>query len=416
MKTLNNITSLLQHLANRSGRMLRGLGVLFLVCASLCLTSCERKPLLHLHDDGGDVNTDIPLVDLDLDVLWDYEFEYGIDYNWEAEWYYGWDATDSYIFGGTIGYREPNSYNVLRYFTGNIPYLPHNKSPLKDKIYGKTLHTRFDWGFWDILVWSDVIPDAAGVQSLVIDDESSLDYVTAYTNMSMNPAHYNAPAYSRAFYQPEELFAAYEEGVEINRDLEGFEYDSIRNVYVKKLMMELEPVTYIYLTQIVLHHNNGKVTGTDGNANLSGMARDVKLNDGVTGNVPITVHYNNRFKRDCEMEGENVDIVGGRVMTFGMTNLNPNRIPTRAASYAQQRVEEADRSRHYIDATLQFNNGKDSIYVWDVTDQVRKRFRGGVLTVEVDVDTLKIPFGHPGSGFDAVVKDWEEEYVPEISL
>ena len=50
----------------------------------------------------------------------------------------------------------------------------------------------------------------------------------------------------------------------------------------------------------------------------------------------------------------------------------------------------------------------DSTMVFDVTDQVRKHYKGGVITVELDVDTVPIPTRPGGSGFNAVVKDYEK--------
>ena len=57
---------------------------------------------------------------------------------------------------------------------------------------------------------------------------------------------------------------------------------------------------------------------------------------------------------------------------------------------------------------MQFNNGLDSTFVFDVTDQVRHRYKGGVLTVELDMDSISIPRRPGGSAFDAVVEDYEE--------
>lgn len=62
-----------------------------------------------------------------------------------------------------------------------------------------------------------------------------------------------------------------------------------------------------------------------------------------------------------------------------------------------------------MDLKLLFNNGIDSTFVFDVTDQVRRRYKGGVLTVELDMDTIPVPTRNGGSAFDAVVKDFEEE-------
>ena len=376
--------------------------VLFLLML-LLVVGCKREPELHLYE-GVDMTFDLPLIDLELDVYWDYELSYDITYDWRAEWYYDWDEQDIEMFG-EIGYTEPTVFCLRRYYTGQKKYAPHTMV-LRDYVYGTTFQGHYNWGYWDILVWNDIVT-LDGVQSLHIDEETSLDYVTAYTNQSMNAARYQAPRYTRSFYAPEPLFAAYSPGLEINENLEGFEYDEERGVYVKKLNMVLVPVTYIYLTQVILHNNKGRITHVDGPSNLSGMARSVVLNTGVSGPDPVTVNYSSRLKFGCKMNDEVVDIIGGRLMTFGMCNQNPNSI---------SRGEEVkDEIRHYMDVTMQFYNGMDSTIVFDVTDQVRKRYKGGVLTVELDVDDINIPSRSGGSGFDAVVKE-DEEVTHEIEM
>lgn len=361
------------------------------------LVCCIREPELHLFD-GGEIDIDLPVVELELDAYWDYEITYGITYDWKAEWYYGWDATDREIFG-EIGYTEPTTFHLRRYFTGSVPLTSHT-SVISNTIVGNSFNGQYSWGYWDILVWNDV-NTIDGVQSLNFDEQTSLDYVVAYTNQSMVASRYEAPKYTRAFYEPEALFSAYDRAVEIDRDLTGFEYDPIHDVYVKKLDMVLEPITYIYLTQVILHHNRGKIVGVDGTGMLSGVARSTVVNTGVAGEDVITVYYNMRFKKNCDMNGESVDIAGGRLLTFGMCGMNANRI---------KNIEDVkDEANHYLDVTMQFNNGMDSTFVFDVTDQVRKRWKGGVITVELDMDTVRIPSRSGGSAFDAVVKEFEEE-------
>jgi hypothetical protein len=377
-------------------------GIVTLAAAAAVLSGCERKPELHLNYDG-DVVIDLPIVELELDIFWDYSAEIGVDYNWQDEWYYGWDDTDIELFG-EIGYTKPSVFQLRRYHTGDTPYGEHT-SVLSDVVNGYTYTKAFDWGFWDLLAWNEVTT-IDGVQSLRFDETTTLDYVTASTGQTMNAARYQSPKYTRSFYQPEALFSAYSQAMEINKDLDGFVYDPDRNVWVRQLDMTLYPVTYIYLTQVIIHHNNGRITGVDGNANLSGMARSVNLNTGVTGDDPITVHYYVRFKQNCSKNGESVDIAGGRLLTFGMCNLNGSR--------ATESVD--DGQRHYMDVNMQFNNGIDSTFVFDVTDQVRKRYKGGVLTVELDADTIKIPRRKGGSGFDAVVKDFEDGGTHEFEM
>ena len=361
------------------------------------LVCCIREPELHLFD-GGDIEIELPLVELELDAYWDYEMSYGITYDWRAEWYYGWDAVDQELFG-SLGYTEPSVFHLRRYFTGSTPLANHT-SVVANTITGKSFYGKYSWGFWDILVWNDV-NTIDGVQSLNFDEQTSLDYVLAYTNQTMVASRYEAPKYTRAFYEPEPLFSAYHQGIEIDRELTGFEYDPIRNVYVKKLDMLLEPITYIYLTQVILHHNRGKIVGIDGSGMLSGFARSTVVNTGISGEDIITVYFNTRFKKNCDMDGEPVDIAGGRLLTFGISGQNANRI---------KHIEDVkDKANHYLDITMQFNNGMDSTFVFDVSDQVRKHWKGGVITVELDMDTVSVPSRSGGSAFDAVVKDFEEE-------
>jgi hypothetical protein len=379
--------------------------IILLLCTTAALSACRREPPLHLYDEM-EIQTDFPVVDVNLDVYWDYELNFGVEYNWKEEWYYGWDEKDRQIFG-ELGYAEPTAFNVRRYYTGEVPYKPHT-SVVATTIEGKRFRDRYKWGFWDILVWNE-IRTLDGVQSLIFDETTTLDSVVAYTNQSMHNSRYQAPVYTRSFYEPEPLFTGYEQAIDINRSLEGFVYDPEEDIYVKKLNMILEPITYIYLTQVIIHHNYGRVTATDGNSNLSGFARTTTLNSGRAGSDAITVYYGTRLKKDvpyvpysvmsvnpdAATGAERVDIVGGRLMTFGICNQNANRI--------KRKEDVKDIHRHYMDVVMQFNNGMDSTFVFDVTEQVRHRYRGGVITVELDMDTIPIPSRTGGSGFDAVV-------------
>ena len=367
--------------------------------------------MLHLHDENANCSMKIPTVDFELQVLWDYLFDYDSEYDWKAEWLYGWDEKDQELFG-SIDYTMPTEFNIRRYFTGEEANGRHN-APYKHLIYGNTLSTKFDFGFWDILAWNE-IHTSDGIQSIRIDETSTYDYVTAHTGQTMTPSRYNAPRFTRAFFQPEALFAGYEKAIEINKNYDGFVYDEERNVWVRHLNMKLQPVTYIYLPQIILHHNNRNrriITSIDGSADLSGMSRSVNLNTGVTGPDAITVNFNMRMKLDRNgKNNETIDIIGGKVMTFGITNLNPHKLSTRAYAESLDKVKAADKNNHhYLDVTMQFYNGKDSTFVFDVTDQVRRLFRGGVITVELDMDTIPVPTRSGGSGFNAVVKDFENK-------
>ena len=384
---------------------------LFFVLCCVAMISCQRDPMLYLHEDGKDATMDLPNIDVELQAIWNYQLEYDVTYDWKAEWKYKWDATDVELFG-KLGYTEPDAFEIRRYYTGFTPNAPHD-APYKHTITGKDLTANYDYGYWDILAWNYIDPPD-GIQSIRIDESTSYDEVTANTGETMMSAPHYSTRFSHSFYQPEELFAGYESAIEINKNLDGFDFDADRNVWVKKLDMKLQPMTYIYLVQVILRHNNRNgriITSIDGNANLSGMARSVTLNTGVTGSDAITVNFSMRMKKDLALQdGTQVDIIGGKVLTFGIPKVNPSRLDTRAYKESLKEVGTADlNNRHYFDLSMQFNNGKDSTFVFDVTDQVRKLFRGGVITIDLDMDTIPIPSRPGGSGFDAVVKDFEEK-------
>ncbi len=379
--------------------------MILLLLALLALSSCYREPPLHLYDIDSPAVA-LPIVELNLDTYWNYDGNLGINYDWRAEWYYGWDDEDRSIFG-ELEYEEPTKFFLRRYYTGEV-----KEGTRIDKknayVSGRTFRAPYDWGFWDILAWNDV-KTIDGVQSLQIDEKSSYDEdIIASTGTTMYSSRYHAPRYQNSFYEPEQLFSACEKGVEINKNLDGFEFDEDNNIWIRKLNMYLEPLTYIYLPQIILHNNNGRIDQVTSNGNISGMARSADINTGFAGTDAIAVNFKMRLKTNKDFKaGEKVDIVGGRLMTFGICGQNANRI-TRAD-------EENDTEHHYIDVQLQFNNGMDSIFVFDVTDQVRKRYKGGVITVELDMDTVPTPKRSGGSGFNAIVKGFEEE-LHEIEI
>lgn len=400
--------------------MMKRLFSLLFTLSTLLLTSCQREPMLHLVDPEENVEFETERIILDLDVLWEYE----LTYDWEAQWFYGWDNTDNSLFG-SWDIVEPNTFNVRRYFTGEDPFAPHT-SVLKDKVVGTRFQAKYKFGYYDVLVWNDV-NTIDGVQSLHFDEETTLETVTAYTNQAMQhtsvPQHAakpkSAPAYAQpykagyAFYQPEFLFSGHYDDLHVSDD--PADYDSLiveTNTWYKFVPLVLRPVTYIYLTQVILHHNNGRIAGIDGSGNLTGMARSVDLYSHITNSQDISVNYPLRMKKDLTYTdadtqlSEQVDIIGGRVMTFGLTDIDPYLVTRASTSY--QDILDSDIP-NYLELDVQFHNGIDSTMIFDVTDQVREHYKGGVITIHLDVDEVPIPSKGGGSMFDAVVKDYEEE-------
>ena len=154
---------------------------------------------------------------------------------------------------------------------------------------------------------------------------------------------------------------------------------------------------------------------------ISGLARSTNVNTGRGGNDAISLSYQARMKKNIPLVGyypdkpeeptpttEYADVIGSRIMTFGICDIIANSV--------KDASEVHDAHRHYLDVDVQFYNGMDSTIVFDVTDQVRSRYKGGVITVELDVDTVPIPKRRGGSGFNAVVKDFEDGGTHEFEM
>lgn len=387
------------------------LAVLLVALPPVIFSSCEREPPLQLVLREKDIDLETDKVILDLEVLWDYE----LAYNWKKEWCYGWDSRDDSIFG-TWDIKEPELFNIRRYFTKDDPKAPHT-SVLKDQVEGTRFRSKYLYGYYDILVFNEV-NTIDGVQSLHFDEESTLEYITAYTNQS--PNHTLAPQMasrasnsrqSYSFYQPEFLFAGNYDDLHVSNNPADYDYYiEETNSWFKRVPLNLTPVTYIYLTQVILHRAARKVDNVGGDGSLSGMAQSTNLYSHISSEEDISVNYQMRMKKNLTYIDpltnvpEEVDIIGGRVLTFGLTGVNPYGVTRASTSY--QRIEDS-RIRNYLEVNMVFPNGRDSTYLFDVTDQVKERYKGGVITIHLD--SIAIPGGKGNSMFDAIVVDPEEE-------
>jgi len=395
------------------------------VFVALCLTallpaSCIEPPL---HLPGQEVLTEIPAVQTDLSVVWN------IDATWTAEWHYGWDVTDEALWG-SIGYSEPSSFEVRRYYKAENPNAPHTDVDAFP-ITGTSFRRFFSFGYYDILFWSNIdSPD--GTQVLVINETPEVVTATTTGTRGMSNAITRLRGGSGVTdvsgtvsevgdddetivglrNQPEIFYAAYPENIYISRNLDDYIYDPVENIYIKKIETELRPLVYIYLVQIILINNDGRVKGINGNAAMSSMASGTNVNTGHTNNSPATIYFNTRLKRDLVANGTPCDIIGGKFTTFGLCDMEPY---TRAG-----KIYSGSRSalKNHLFFDLLFSNDGVKTYSIDVTDQLQQQAHGGVVTVYIDCTQLTPPDGPEegtGSLFRPTIEDYEE-VIWEIEL
>jgi len=366
--------------------------------------ACIEPPL---NLPGQQLLTEMPAVETELSVVWK------IDVDWKTDWHYGWDEKDDSIWG-SYGYAHPSSYQVRRYFTGDNPNAAHTNVDAFS-IGGTSFRRYFSFGYYDILMWSNIdSPD--GTQVLVINEE--LESVTATTTgtrgLSRNVTTLlgsdevvDSTAVVGLKNQPEIFFASYPEDIYISRDLKDYIYNEEENLYIKRIDTELRPLVYIYLVQIVLRNNDGRVKGINGNAAVTSMASGTDLYTGHTNNHPSVIYFNTRLKHNKEYNGEIVDIIGSKFTTFGLCDMEPY---TRSGSiYSGTR----GNLRNNLIFDLVFANGGVKSYSVDVTDQFQTQAHGGVVTVLIDCSQLTPP-DDPESGagslFVPTVEDYQEVF------
>lgn len=389
-------------MAVRSDMMRRARAVAMAIAAvaiAALTHSCIKPPLVLPSEE---VIIDLPIIVSDIEVVWN------IDTDWKREWIYGWDDTDEMLWG-SIGYFEPTNYEVRRYYLGGTAGAPHSADNVDGfTVFGTSFRRNYQFGYYDMLIWSNIdSPD--GTQVLVVND-TDVNEVTATTTVtrgiSRNPD--NRDQVTALFNQPEIFYSTYPRDIYISHDFDDYDYfDEENKCWVKHLKSELHPLVYIYLVQIVLHNNDGRVVGTSGDAAVSAFASSTSVNTGHTGYTPCIVYYGTRMKKDLSTaEGETVDVIGGKLTTFGLCDMDPYWTDGRA-EYSGSRSD----LQNYLYFTLRFSNETSKTMLLPVTDQCQRQSHGGVITVHVDCRNIDLPDpGDPGSGnlFVPTIEDYTD--------
>ena len=376
-------------------RTSRILGMLFL---AVLLCSCRIDPPLHLRK-AVDVEVELDAT-VNVDVMW--------QVNWEVEWDYAWNVETL----GPVGYEAPASMRVHSYphdANGELAaHQIHNFAGDQSRIqltagtYDFLFHNndseailfRSDGDFDDIYAYTREISKGLRESTLVKSSRQKEGSAAPASRATTKTEGTRAFDDEPVVLMPDALYALYAPNEEVSDNLEDYEY--INGRYVYRIHGDLHPVTYIYLIQVYLLHNNGRVIGSAGGAALTGMAEGTDLHTGVNTTKVVSVPMDLRINK-----ADNPDLLGARVMTFGIPGCNP---------YDDKSVAAAP-SEHYLVLSVAYNDGGFKNIHVDVTDQVRTLPTGGVITVELDVDDFPPEEGEPGEGggFNALTGEWEEQ-------
>lgn len=386
------------------------------------MTSCIEPPLKL---PAQEVLIDMPLVLVDLDVVWN------LDIDWKTQWYYDWDERDRDLWGD-IAYPTPTNYEVRRYFLGERPSVPHTNVDAFT-IYGTHFRRTYEFGYYDMLLWSNI--DSKDGTQVVTVNEDNIDEVTASTTVTrgMNRVttatsvtsgtsiltglgDSSSGVVTGLFNQPEIFYSAYPQDIHISRFKEDYDYyDEQEKCWVKQINCDLNPLVYLYLVQVIIYNNNGKITGCTGDNAISSFASGTSVNTGHTWDKPVMVYFGSRFKKNMDVEGRNADIIGGRFTTYGLCDMDAYHKTKASSIYTGSRTDL--KNMLYVD--LVFSNGAQATLQADVTEQCLEQAHGGIITVILDAGDIEMPpapeTGGSGSLFVPTVEDYDE-IIYEIQM
>ena len=358
--------------------------------AALVLSGCGIDPPLHLRKVAA--TKVVMQTTITTDILWQLD--------WQAKWDYVWNTT-AY---GPLGYSqpkgvrmhiytlddsgEPKSHNVYNFsgmqgqadvFVGIHDLLFHNND-------SEVLLFRSENDLADLYSYTRVISSGLKASSLV---------QTVAQKMAATKAD-DEEIEENVTFMPDELFRLYDHAHAITDNLEDYDFEDGK--YILRIKGDLVPATFIYLFQVRLINNLGRVAGSNGAA-LTGVADAVNLRTGETTatgvSVPMDVYLNT---------ATDPDLLGARCLTFGIPGCNP---------YDDASVASAPAGKHWLVLNVAFKTGKYKNIRIDVTDQIRALPTGGVIPLEIDVGDFPPEDTDPpvtnGGGFKALINDWNEE-------
>ena len=311
----------------------------------------------------------------DLDVLW------GSD--WRDEWQYYW-ATDYPIFG-PLGYTMPEMIKSTIY---NIDAKTGRRFNSFFKIFdlkGSQVSLPAGSGY-DMLFYN------FGAENIIFDASDDFETYTASTIITP----YGVDSLGHPYNQdePDELLGAMVTAVDLGIAASDYdkETDTDGNVcYIRKADVELKPYSIIYLIQVVILNNQeNQVTGAS-EITITGLSQGVDLFTRKTFNNTTLIttedvkglqHHNNVRLADGNVV-EYADIIAARMLTWGLPDINP-------MEFSKDGAKAPEHDRNYIGVALTFRNGRTSTVTADITEQMQNKPAGGVLTVCVDLNDIKL--------------------------
>ena len=366
------------------------------------IAGCQRKPLYLAQ--RGTLDVDVSVYDIRLDLLW------GLD--WKTEWQYRWDES---VYG-PIGYTELERVRADVYSIDEADHRNRYTTRILPKDGGRvnlaTLRT------YDLMFYNN------DFESILLSSDELNSYFYATTRSNTKAAYTRSYEH---YNQPDQLFGVFLDDLYVTDDPDEYEveYDEDGTLYyVYNIKASLTPYTFIYLYQVMLLNNTDdagkRITGCEG-ISVDGMAGGVDLFTRVTDSTNLVTITQDDIKpmlteRDLRLPDgtETVgDIFAARVMTWGIPGVDPLALRgLRTSAYPKDSVD--------VGIGLIMRNGTVYPIQRNITEQIKQRPAGGVITIVIDAaeipDSIIGEKPKPGGGFDASVDNWENEIEADIVI
>ena len=342
----------------------------------LCIfSSCTdmHEPLLHT---AGKVEIR-PEVEqnVKIDMLWQTD--------WQSKWQVDWDTSQK----GELGYTKPETfhYNYYRAETGELVGQRDVASE----------STRLNLGYGDYKLFT-YTKDYENLRVNTSDDYHIVTATTIPDNYSELP---DSLAKKLTVYEmPDEIFSMYAD-VTISDKLEDYVYVPEENIYLLRINAELEPRVFIYLVQVELLNNKGRIKSS-GIFTVSGLAKSVDLMTGQTGTESVAHQFSSVYQdlkaqnsaKTRTVSSEADALIGGRFTTFGR--------PT----------DSDEANMCYL--AVRYKSGVRVCIPFDITDQIKALPKGGVINLQIDIDKVKVDTGG-GGGWNIDVGGWDESQTEQ---
>lgn len=374
--------------------------IVILVLLLSTIVSCHRKPLYLAQ--RGNVSFTTAVFDIHLDFLW--------GEHWKDDLQYPWDESQH----GKLGYTEPRGVRSIIYTLdeqyNRSVYLSRNMSNEGGRV---NLATKENY---DMLFYNN------DTEYILFDSDGSTYYDA--TTRSSTKASYTRSA--NGHNQPDQLFGTLLSEVYVSDDPGDYvmEYAEDGSVlYVYRIEATLRPYTFIYLYQIIVLNNNdengARITGAEG-ITANGLARSVSLFTRKTDTAAISLTQDEVQPLVANLplrlpDGRDTigDIFAARLQTWGLPGITPIQEVSRGTG-----VGDVDST--FVGVGLKLRSGYTYVMQKNVTEQMRSRPGGGVVTLVIDAakeipDTL-INKPVTDGGFGASVNQWDNGINADFTI